>query len=92
MYKVASNITIDESLMLWKRKLAMKQYIHLKRARFGLKSYLLCESGSGYIWKVIVHIGPSIDLKPSDQDLRSSQIVLTLAKDLLDKGYCIYME
>ena len=54
-----SDVAIDESLMLWKGRLAMKQYILLKRARFGLKSYELCESGSGYIWNSIIHTGPT---------------------------------
>ena len=92
VYTPGPNVAIDESLMLWKGKLAMKRYIPLKRARFGLKSYLLCESGSGYIWKVMVHVGPAMDLELSDDGLQSLQIVLTLAKDLLDKGYCIYMD
>lgn len=92
VYTPCANVAVDESLMLWKGRLAMKQYIPIKRARFGLKSYLLCESGSGYIWKVMVHIGPAMDLEPSDDGLKSSQIVLTLAKDLLDQGYCIYMD
>jgi len=61
VYVPNENIAVDESLMLFKGRLAMKQYIPLKRARFGLKLYELhvCESGSGYIWKAMVHTGPS---------------------------------
>lgn len=92
VYIPEKNIAIDESLMLWKGRLAMKQYIPLKRARFGLKSYELCESGSGYIWNSIVHTGPGMQLAESDDGLTSSRIVLTLAKDLLGKGYAIYMD
>ena len=36
VYVPNQDIAIDESLMLWKGRLAMKQYIPLKRARFGL--------------------------------------------------------
>jgi len=43
------DISVDESLMLWKGQLGFRQYIPIKRARFGIKSYELCESGSGYI-------------------------------------------
>lgn len=54
VYIPEQNVAIDKSLMLWKGRLAMKQYIPLKRARFGLKSYELCESSSGYIWKSFI--------------------------------------
>ena len=73
--------------MLWKGRLDMKQYIPLKRARWGLKSYELCESGSGYIWKSMIHIGTAMELVQSVDGLVSSRIVLTLAQELLGKGY-----
>ena len=40
------NLCIDESLMLWKGRLAFKQYIPSKRHRFGIKSFELvdCEN------------------------------------------------
>jgi len=45
VYHPEKDIAVDESLMLWKGRLQMKQYIPLKRARFGLKTYAVCESG-----------------------------------------------
>jgi len=92
VYTPTADVAIDESLMLWKGRLAMKQYIPLKRARFGLKSYELCESGSGYIWNSIIHTGPTMVLEQSSDGLKSSVIVLTLGKKLLDQGYCFYMD
>ncbi|GFV10272.1 piggyBac transposable element-derived protein 4 [Trichonephila clavipes] len=41
------DVTNDESLMLFKGRLGWKQYMPLKRSRFGIKSYMLCESKSG---------------------------------------------
>ena len=38
------DITIDESLFLYKGRLGWVQYILLNSARFGIKSYLLCKS------------------------------------------------
>jgi len=92
VYLPEEHISIDESLMLWKGRLAIKQYTASEQVRFGLKLYELCESQSGYLWKSIVHIGPAMQLVDSPDGLRSSQIVLTLAKDLLGKGYCIFMD
>ena len=90
VYIPEAEVVVDESLMLWKGRLAMKQYIPLKRARFGLKSYELCESRSGYIWNSIIHTGKAMSLCSSPDGLVSSQIVLALAKDLLEKGYCFF--
>lgn len=82
-----NNIAIDESLMLWKGRLAIKHYIPMKRVRFGLKSYELCESSSGYwyIWKSMIHTGRAMILNSSSDSLTSSRIVMTLANDLLVK-------
>jgi len=92
VYIPEAEVVIDESLMLWKGRLAIKQYIPLKRARFGLKTYELCEARSGYIWNSITHIGKAMQLSESPDRLVSSQIVLTLMKDLLGKGYCLFTD
>lgn len=55
-YTPQQHITIDESLMLYKGRLGWVQYIPMKRARFGIKSYFLCESKSGYTYMVITYI------------------------------------
>ena len=93
VYIPESDVAVDESLMLWKGRLKMKQYIPLKRARFGLKTYALCECGSGYIWKSMLHTTTaSMDLDDATDGLVSSRIVLSLMKDLFDKGYCVFMD
>ncbi|XP_014676879.1 PREDICTED: piggyBac transposable element-derived protein 4-like [Priapulus caudatus] len=91
VYTPEREISIDESLMLWKGRLGWKQYIPIKRDRFGIKSFELCESSSGYIWKFIVYTGKEANLK-RDGKLLSTSVVLDLAEDLLDKGYKIYMD
>jgi len=41
VYLPEQDVSVDESLMLWKRRLCWKQYIPMKRARYGIKSYEL---------------------------------------------------
>ncbi|KAK9730373.1 Transposase IS4 [Popillia japonica] len=53
-YTPERDITIDESLLLYKGRLGWVQYIPLKGARFGIKSSMLCESKSGYLWGYII--------------------------------------
>lgn len=84
------DISIDESLLLYKGRLSWRQYIPSKRARFGIKSFLLCESSSGYIWKMVIYTGKDTLLENKYNYLPiSSQIVMTLIQDLLGKGYCL---
>jgi hypothetical protein len=44
-----SDVSVDESLMMWKGHTSWKVYIPSKRARFGIKSFELCEAKSGYV-------------------------------------------
>lgn len=50
------NISIDEELMLWKGRLAFKQYIPNKRSRFGIKFFSLCDT-TRYLWNSFVYLG-----------------------------------
>ncbi|PAA58012.1 hypothetical protein BOX15_Mlig029229g1 [Macrostomum lignano] len=49
------DIAVDEELVQHKGRLAFKQYIPSKRARYGIKAYCLCDSKTGYLWSVLVH-------------------------------------
>lgn len=86
-------ITIDESLLLYKGRLSWMQYIPLKRARFGIKSYMLCESKSGYVYNTIIYTGKgTIQNVDGDELAVSTQVVLALIEDLLGKGYCLTVD
>ncbi|GFW13456.1 piggyBac transposable element-derived protein 4 [Trichonephila clavipes] len=76
-------------------RLSWKQYLPLKRARFGIKMYMLCEAKSGYVWSSIIFTGRGTlfdeeFLKPEFS--KSMQVVLTLMKPLLNKGYCVTLD
>ena len=47
LYTLERDISIDESLLLWKGLLSWKQYIPKKHSRFGMKSFVLCEASPG---------------------------------------------
>jgi len=42
IYTSARDLCVDESLLLFKRRLGFKQFIKSKRARFGIKVFELC--------------------------------------------------
>ena len=54
LYCPKQDISIDESLTLWKGRLGFKQYLPLKTSKFGIKTYELRESVTGYLWSTLV--------------------------------------
>ena len=94
IYTPKQNIAIDESLLLWKGRLTWKQSILTKRARFDVKSFLLCESEIGYILKSLIYTGKEMTdaLDGEEYHYVATKIVLALIRELLDKGYTLYID
>ena len=93
VYIPSRDISIDESLLLWKGRLSWRMYIPLKRARYGIEAFLMCEAKSGYVFNFIIYTGKGTkftinlpDVAPSNQS-HSSNIVLSLMEGLYDQGY-----
>lgn len=57
MYMPCQEIAIDESLLKWHGRLSFAQKIATKAAQVGVKSFELCESRTGYLWKFKVYEG-----------------------------------
>ena len=91
VYVPTCNISIDESLLLWKGRLSFKQYTPLKRARFGVKSFMLCEDSS-YTFSFKIYTGKE-KVAPTAQELSlSERVVVDLMQPLLHKGYHLYTD
>jgi hypothetical protein len=58
------DISIDESLTLWKGCLSFKQYLPLKASKFGIKTYKLCDAITGYLWSFLVYAGKGTEIDP----------------------------
>jgi len=55
-YTPGPSNAVDESQLLWKGRVVFKQYLPLKRARFGIKLFCLCKD-SGYMCRFRVYKG-----------------------------------
>ena len=96
VYIPGEHISIDEELLLWKGKLVFKQYIPLKRARFGIKMFSLCET-SGYLWNSYVYLGKEPRAIGDDQELirrlgKSGAVIPRLMDGLIGKGYKLFVD
>ncbi|XP_065663012.1 piggyBac transposable element-derived protein 4-like [Hydra vulgaris] len=89
VYCPNKNISIDESMMLWKRRLIFRQYVKNKRHKYGIKFYEHCES-DGIVLKVKIYSGETTLGKHLLG--QTGAIVLDLMEKFLGKGYHLYTD
>jgi hypothetical protein len=88
VYTPECDVSVDKSLMMWKEHLSWKVYIPSKRARFGIKSFKLCEAKSGYVWNFIIYTGQATVFEESlKNEPYGSKVVLKLMAPLLNQEY-----
>ena len=90
------NLTVDETLILFRGRLLFKQTIRTKRARAGIKMYPLCTS-DGITLGFRIHTGDKDGYSYADANagiefLASEQIVLCLVEHYFDDGYHVYTD
>ena len=95
VYIPSGKISIDEKLLLYKGRLSFRQYISSKRARSGIKLFILCED-SGYLWNSFDYLGKTTINENQHQLERrigkSGVVVTSLLSDLLSLGYKLFVD
>lgn len=86
------NLCIDESLMLWKGRLAFKQYIPKKRHRFGIKFFVIVDCKTGIILDFIIYVGADTEIVNYEELGITGSIVMTLMNPYLGKGHNLYVD
>ena len=99
VYIPKNRVSVDESLLLYKGRLGMRRYIPSKRARYGILSYCLCESDTGYTWNIFVAAGKNendalTQCLPSEAQsfTFSEKIVVALLDSLLGSGFHVFFD
>jgi len=87
-YYPNENLSLDESLLLWRGRLSFRQYIPSKAHKYGIKSYELCTK-DGFILNILIYKG-----KGTVEDSRGVTfgIVAKLMEPYLGKGHTVYMD
>lgn len=88
------DLCVDESLVLFKGRVAFKQFVRTKRARFGLKMFELCTS-RGILLDFLVYHGKmreELESIPGHNVLFSEQVPITLMSRYLDKGHRLFLD
>jgi len=95
LYLPNQNIAIDESLTPWKGRPSIRQYIPLKASKFGIKTFELCESRTGYLWCFLVYTGKNMVLQSSlitPDTPKTAAVVLELLEPLFGRGHMLRID
>ena len=89
IYCPTENLSLNESMVLWRGRLIFRQCIKGKKRKCGVKFYELCES-DGLV--LLSFINSSLPY-PDTPDLgQTGAIVLKLMEDFLGKGYSVFAD
>lgn len=83
LYQPGQNICIDEGMMQWRGHLSFRAYNPQKPVKYGIKSYILCDSATGYCFNLRPYVGGGSTLP---------EVVFSLLDRLPGHGYTLYMD
>lgn len=85
------NLCIDESLLLWKGRLRFKQFLPLKRSRFGIKIFEIVDCQTGFVLGFIVYTGADTDYEKFGLGI-SGDVVAHFLRPYFGKGHIVFVD
>lgn len=86
-YYPGENLCIDESLVPFRGRIIFRQYIKLKRHKYGIKVFKLC-SNPGYTNRIQVYAGK----RGETETTTPTNVVMSLMEGYLQKGHTLYTD
>jgi len=90
VYSPGWDLCVDESIVLFKGRLAFKQFIRTKREQFGIKLFELCTSNGIILDFLVYHGKMNEELLPQFQI--SESIPVTVMQRYLNKGHRLFVD
>ena len=87
-YSPGENLSVDESIMPWRGRVAFRRFIPKKPIRYGLKLYCCCESKTGYISSMKLYTGKEGD---SVDNEHGPTVVKYVTREFMQMGHTIRM-
>jgi hypothetical protein len=88
-YTPHQNVAVDESMVKFKGRSTIKQYMRVKPIKRGFKIWMLCDSSS-YNLKFQVHTGKS-DVIGVVKGL-GARVVIDMVENLTGKNHTVFMD
>ncbi|XP_077397628.1 heterogeneous nuclear ribonucleoprotein U-like protein 1 isoform X2 [Festucalex cinctus] len=83
LYQPNKNICIHEGMLKWQGRLSFRVYNPQKPVKYGIKSYVLCDSETGYCFNLQPYKGEACTVE---------NIVFLLLDRLTGHGYTLYLD
>jgi len=74
---------------------SIRQYLPLKASKFGIKTFELCESRTGYLWCFLVYKGKNTVLQSSlitPDTPKTAAVILELLEPLFGHGHMLWID
>ncbi|XP_045459219.1 piggyBac transposable element-derived protein 4-like [Melitaea cinxia] len=88
MFNPGQDRSLDESLLLYRGRLIFRHYIKSKKARYGIKFYILT-TADGYVLNIKMYSGGEV---VEGNERKTDRLVLRLMRPYLLKGHNLYMD
>nr|XP_023028663.1 piggyBac transposable element-derived protein 4-like [Leptinotarsa decemlineata] len=88
IYYPNKNLSLDESMLLWRGRLVFRQYLKNKRHKYGIKLYMPTES-DGLVMNLMVYTGQADEYGGLGH---AEKVVLNLMNHYLNAGHALYMD
>ena len=85
-------LSLDEGMIPTKNSLSIKQYTKDKPIKWGIKTFLLCDSHNGYICGAEVYTGKVNDQDSVDNLGVTGNLLRRLTDSYQDQDYCVYVD
>ncbi|XP_077397630.1 heterogeneous nuclear ribonucleoprotein U-like protein 1 isoform X4 [Festucalex cinctus] len=83
VYQPGENVCLDEGLLHWQGRVSFRVHDPKKPVKYGIKSYVLCDSATGYCFNMLMDVAEA---------RTASDIVFSLLDRLAGHGYTLYMD
>lgn len=89
VYKPTRQLATDKTLIKFKGKVHFRQFLPIKPGRFGIETFTLAESTSGYLLNSKIYIGKEGNAVQKDLGRKA---VMSVIEPYLDMGYYVFMD
>ena len=89
VYAPSQNLSLDETLIKFKGRVQFRQFLPLKRSRFGLKGFVIADASTGYVLNTSIYTGKEGPAASKDLAMR---VVLNLTEPYAHKEYWLFVD
>lgn len=93
LYTPAKELALDESMIKYKGRIFFRQYLPAKPTKWGIKTFALCESDTGYALKFLIYTGKTtFPVDASSRLTMTEQVAVNMVQGFENKGHVLYMD